>query len=451
MIYKVASMNNIGNNILSEWHPILDNSFTNFGNRIEPYSFASEDEILSWLEGASRTKSNERQTMIQTFRNGDPNRIYAVYGFNNDNSKGTYLYSLRIRKHTEAVSTYKDERGVRNKSSFKKVNIPFDPVDYPVDFSSSVTEIRYEYFEGIYPLDYNQEDIYEKEYNEFITSILDIDVKEEEGVNNETEYSVVLSNNVAPNSWLYNFAKKLSLVQNYLELYSRRVNEIFKLDTNDMHNKMIEYILKMIDGNVMTKKTDTDTNMRLRNLCLDPILFDGEVYQIRFRDTFLTWHKNYIRVIMNHKVVPSKEFVNVIENFDIGTFYSQHQSDEMLINIMQNLENVYSTGTTFGDFIKFGIINAKTTKSKDNYVRVIKSFAKPKALNQNPPTVQSIQSAQSAQFAQSGQSAQSAQSAQAGQAVQNPSNIINVQNTLNVQNNNHQLRPTVNKLIVHKK
>src|SRR5437867_4421441 len=65
--------------LLEDWPAVLDVNFNKWDNRIESREFASEDELLGWLESHSRERALDRRTNIQDSKNGDPDRIYAIY------------------------------------------------------------------------------------------------------------------------------------------------------------------------------------------------------------------------------------------------------------------------------------------------------------------------------------------------------------------------------------
>jgi hypothetical protein len=171
MYYKLVSRDNIESNILESWPPVCDANFTLFNNKINDITFPTEIQIFNWLDSRSRTKHAKKMTNNQNTRNGDPNKIYAVYCCDSDINilPNTYLYSIKMIKSGEPQSVIMTDDNKRIKTSFKKCNIQKhdllerldlsensdkseNTLDGYVTHSSDLRQIHYKYFEGIYPI-----------------------------------------------------------------------------------------------------------------------------------------------------------------------------------------------------------------------------------------------------------------------------------------------------------
>jgi hypothetical protein len=336
MVYKLASRYNTGIAELDQWPAILDSTFTKFGNTTEQFVFKSEDEIFGWLENNSRVRESKRETIKQTFTNGDPSRIYAVYYLNDmvKDSSYIYIYQIRLKKLHEANSTYRDESGERRNSSFKKINIMLHNIsDEQIEYSSDVRNIGYEYFEGIYPLELNNNSI-EEEYLMFVNEVNDLELN---GSNNE-EYVVSYLTTLSPNSWMSEFLKKLKRVQTTLQYFKQHPTQ---LDIEPQHVEKIKFIIDLLDHHQGTTYADMENDRLIKNLVSDPLFFDGQVYQLRYNNSLLTWHRNLANIIETYRLVPSKQFCDLIMNFDISQFYLQLQPDQNLQKIIDNLQKIY--------------------------------------------------------------------------------------------------------------
>lgn len=346
MKYKLACRENIDAQNLEIWPALLDDTFTKFGNIIIDNLFSSEDDVLNWLESKSRTKSFARQTNVQEFRNGDPNKLYSVYLCEHDNPthgneiNDTYVYCLRFKKPSEAPDTFTNERGQRLQSSFKKINIPLDIKDPVNNYSSKPREIKNEYYEGIYPLDINNNNILSKIYMEYVMKIHNLDTENDDN----TGYVIVTADTIYNNSstWLYNFTEKLELVEKYLRFFSEGGNTIVNLTKDNEQQSLIDYILKILDEHKQDSIETHDVHNKLKNIVIDPILYNSEVYRIRYNKTYITWHKNYSNIIKLYKLIPSKTFSDIILNFTLADFYKQIQSKNQLMKLINNIETLYN-------------------------------------------------------------------------------------------------------------
>ena len=343
MKYKLVCRDNIDTNNIEVWPPVLDNTFNKFNNSIIDNLFNSEDIILNWLESKSRSKSFSRQTNIQEFRNGDPNKLYAVYQCCHDNPHhGTeitdkYLYCLRFKKPSEAPDTFTNERGERLQSSFKKVYIALDIKETINSYSSEPREIKNAYYEGIYPLDVSGNDI-SKVYMSYVMSVHNTDTE----IDNNTGFKIVTADTSHSSSWLHNFTEKLALVEKYLLFFSEGGSSITNLTKDNEHMNLASYILQILEEHKQDGIESHDVHNKLKNVVNDPILCNNEIYQIRYNKTYISWHRNYIDIIKMYKLIPSKTFSDIILNFTFADFYRQTQSKINLMRLINNLEQLYN-------------------------------------------------------------------------------------------------------------
>ncbi|VBB18596.1 hypothetical protein YASMINEVIRUS_1059 [Yasminevirus sp. GU-2018] len=348
MSYRLASRENIDSDKFDLWPAVLDRSFTKFNNRIEPFVFNTEDEILRWLDSRCKAKISERTTNVQEFRNGDPNRLYSVYrcehngNTNHSNSEDglfdKFLYSLRVKKPAEAFMTYSNDKGERVKSSFKKLDskIEFSNVDEEIDYSSDVRLINGEFYEGIYPIDEDEKDRTHLRYLDFVKTVHDSDPNGE-----KEEFSIVFANSGYAVRWLDKFTKKLEVVQRYLEFFAKGGDAYVSIEKDDEHDTMIRYIFKTLSDNRLDTPEDDLMQLNVRNMVIDPYLCNNEIYQIRYQRTLLSWHKNYVHIIKKLGLMPSKQFADTIMNFSLMDFFKQIHSRENLEAIIKNIEMVY--------------------------------------------------------------------------------------------------------------
>jgi hypothetical protein len=334
MVFKLASRVNMGNNPWNSWPPVLDHKFRKFGNKVEEKFFTTQDEVLGWLENYSK---NTHQNRGVYNRNGNPDRIYAAYECTHDDPmhgteiRDKYLYTLRLKKPKEAMTTYLNEKGIRVNCSFKRVNLGVD-IENEVEYSSEMIKVRdLIYFEGVYPLTYNINDKNEANYKKFVEDVHNLDRVA------DREYSVSLLQDTSYNSWLYDFTKKLKMMQDYL-IFMREHKAFFLEEIFSQHNELIKNILIILDENHAENDKE---NVKIKNLVNDPVFFDGECFQIRYENTFISWHRNYIDVILNHKLIPSNNFCSLVINFDLSDFEKQFQSIENLLKVWNNLEQLF--------------------------------------------------------------------------------------------------------------
>lgn len=347
MALKIASRDNIDRVKFEMWPAVLDSSFTKFNNRIEPYVFSTENEILCWLENKSQVKTDRIQQNPNTtqFKNGDPNKIYSVYlcqhenknHENNDNMRDLFLYSVRIKKNHEANSTYYNGKGDRVNSSFKKIEnkIEFNNIDNGIEYSSDMRLINGEFFEGIYPLDEDEKDIYHMKYIDYVRNIHKNDK------NQIDEIVMAFAHDQYALKWIDKFSKKLEQVEDYLDFFARGGDIYINLGIDENHEAMMRYIFKTLRDNRMDTEEDDQLQLNIRNMVIDPILSNPEIFQIRYNKTLLTWHRNYAHIIKKTGLMPSKQFADVIMNFSLDQFFKQVHTKENLTKMIDNIEKIY--------------------------------------------------------------------------------------------------------------
>lgn len=374
MIYKLASRDNVDTNTFEAWPAVLDNSFTKFNNEIEKTTFHSEDDILNWLESRSRTKSFSRHTNIQDFRNGDPNKLYSVYCCEHDNPDhdsdvhDTYLYSLRFKRPHEASSTFLNERGQRIQSSFKRINNKLQINEVVDEFSSDPRYIKNEFYEGIYPLEIDENDPVSNKYMKFVMDVHELDTDE----NKEKGFTIITADTNHGSAWLEQFLLKLECVEKYLYFFANGGNIYTKLEKDEEHEAMSNYILKILDDHKQDAEESHDVHTRVKNLVVDPYLCNQEVFQIRYNKTFISWYRSYSQIMRAYNLVPSRAFADIILNFTLADFYSQIQSKQNLSMLIKNLESLYNiTNKPVERKVRY---MKKRVAPKPRFQRVVRSF-----------------------------------------------------------------------------
>ncbi len=373
MVYKLTSRDNIDSDKFETWPAELSLSVDICNNKIIPHIYHSIDDILNWLECKSRGAILNNKINVQEFKNGDPNKMYSVYECNHEeNSHGNelkdkYLFSFRQKKPHEAFSTFMNEKGERVKSSFKKININNETIDDVENYSSSVREIQHCHYEGILPYDIDENNPIEKGYMLFVTSVNNMDKEE----NKEKNYSIIYSDARHITSWLDCFIEKLDKVEKFLDFFARGGNMYFHLK-RDPHNdgiiNQINYMIAECDD----KGLDEETISTINNIMKDPLISTSDIYQIRYGKSFLTWHRNYIHMLKQYKIIPSKEFADVINNFNLSDFFKQIQTKENLMKILNNLMEFLDV-TPKNNIDNYRLIG-KTVTPKPKFHKVTKSF-----------------------------------------------------------------------------
>lgn len=353
MIYKLASRDNIDSERFQSWPAVLNNSFTRFNNLVEEYTFGSEEDVLNWLESKCRTKSNNRSTNSQEFKNGDPNKIYSIYQCDHANShhgcevQDKFVYSLRFKKPTEAYTTFNSEKGVKTNSSFKKICVqqltPEMGTGITIDYSSDVREIKKEHFEGVYPLDTDPKDPADVRYMDFVKTVHDMDTEE----NKKKDYSIVVADSIHGSKWLEYFISRLKHVERYLEFFAKGGNIYFNISPTENHAMLMSHITNLLDANKHNTPEDNDLQYQIRALVADPILYNQEIYQVRYNKSLLSWHSNYAHILSKYNLIPSKQFAEMILNFNLADFFKQTQSDENLFAMIKNIREIYKINDVY--------------------------------------------------------------------------------------------------------
>jgi hypothetical protein len=379
MIYKLASRDNIDSERFDSWPAVLNITFTKINNVVDEHTFCSEDAVLNWLESKCRTKISNRHTNVQEFRNGDPNKLYSIYACNHDNPHhGTELcdvlvYSLRIRKTHEAYMTFVNEKGTRVKSSFKKIDnkVDFSVSTEEIDHSSDPRMINNEYYEGIYPLDIDNNDNIHVRYLEFVKSVHDLDIS----VNKTKKYDVVFVDSRQGMRWLEKFMRKIEHVERFLEFFAKGGNNQINLDKDPEHDNMLKYIFKLLADNRLDTAEDQDLQLNIRNMMIDPYLCSAEIFQVRYNKTLITWHRNYAYIIKKIGIVPSKMFADMIMNFNFSDFYKQIHTKENLSAMIKNIDDIYGiSAKNIGQKITSINYRYGNEQDKPKFFKIAKSF-----------------------------------------------------------------------------
>ena len=456
MHYKLVARDNIESTILEIWPPVLDERFILFNNRVIDRNFPTEEQIFNWLDSRSRTKHASKMTNTQMAKNGDPNKIYAVYYCDADDPDflPIYMYSIKMIRPGESQYTYTGENGERIKTSFKKYNIQkYDllerivppalenmnteedrsVIEGAIVHSSDIRTVHSKYFEGVYPisqdlgvnmreLNGNIEDEYDEDeeieagiqlpdkpyirtivrpnakpapkplkiiqktekeikyedYMKYVLAIHKLDTEQrrflrdrginltndfdtrgpnddlyEENFEDSRSFDVVFADTT--DKWLDNFLTKLEKIELYLRILADGGRGAFHLRYSGSSNaggqheirrqNMIQEIKRILRTNIDMSYETSEDFRKIDNLVSDPILFDGNVYQIRFDDTLLTWHSNYSEIIRDLRIIPSKQFCIFVIMFDFSDFFKQNQPIEYLNQIYENLMTMYQMRT----------------------------------------------------------------------------------------------------------
>ena len=471
MHYKLVSRDNIESNILEVWPPVLDQSFTLFNNRVIDRNFPTEEQIFNWLESRSRMKYANKMTNTQKAKNGDPNKIYAVYYCDSDDPEflPIYMYSIKMIRPGEPQFTYVGESGERVKTSFKKYNEQkYDLLERIVPpameddeearsmisggivHSSNLRSVHAKFFEGIYPISEDlgvdireingevdeeeknmedvgiplpdkpyirtiakrkskpkpsplkmvqktQKEIHYEDYMKFVVAIHNLDKEQRRFLRNisspessEDNYQDGYQDNYQDNyqddrtfdvvfsdpsdKWLDHFLSKLEKIESYLRILSTGGRGQFHLRYSGSSNaggqheikrqNMIQDIKRILRSNIDMTQETADEFRKIDNLVTDPLLFDGNVYQVRYDNTLLTWHSNYSEVMRDLRIIPSKHFSIFVTMFDFSDFFKQNQPIEHLATIYENLMSMYQIHAQEARRVKF-------VKNKSSKIRKV--------------------------------------------------------------------------------
>ena len=167
------------------------------------------------------------------------------------------------------------------------------------------------------------------------------------------EYDVIFSD--PSDKWLDHFCDKLEQVEKYLRFLAIGGRGQFHLryhrglgtyiQSNDQYEikrkSLIEEIHSILEANRDLTKETSDDFLRISNLVTDPLLFDGNLYQVRYDETLMTWHAQYSRIIRELRVIPSKQFCIFIIAFDLSDFFAQKQSVDVLEELHHRMSELY--------------------------------------------------------------------------------------------------------------
>lgn len=387
MIYKLASRDNVDHERFEVWPAVLNSSFTKFNNVIEETTFCTEDEILHWLESRSRTKISNRTINIQEFKNGNPNKIYSVYACDHENpnhprdgtenspsSGDRFLYSLRIRKPNEASMTFLNEKGVKMNSSFKKIENKIDYnilSNFEINYSSDLRIINGEYIEGIYPFEEDESDKLHKKYLEFVKDIHRKDNEE----NKSKEYSIVYSNSTVVSKWLASFIVKLDQVEKFLDFFAKGGSNQVYIPKDVERNETMRILFKLLSDNKKHTREDETLQTDIRNMMIDPVLSGAELYQVRYKLSLLSWHKNYSYMIRKLGVIPSEQFANMIIDFNLMDFFRQLHPKENIEAMIANVCDIYGYNVAENRNIDKMLVVRKTQDNKQQkFHTVVRTF-----------------------------------------------------------------------------
>ena len=353
-MYRIASRYNTNGDKFDIWPAVLNSSFNEFDNRIEPTTFINENDIYKWLDSKRRSLENTKQTKNQEICNGDPNRIYSVYMCNHtdtthtngdDGLYDTFLYNLRLKKTSESIIIYQTEKGIKRNSSFNKIHAKIDFNNNGIDmlYSSDPCIVGGELYEGVYPLAPINEktDTVFQEYQGYVTKVREADVTK-----SNSPIDMVMVDSSYGERWLSKFLKKLKYVELYLDFFAKGGDIFVKLPKDPASQQMISYIYDLMEKCRQNTSEDDLFQESVRNMISDPALFQGSVFQIRCDKTLITWNKNYSYILSKYKLIPSKIFADIIMNFNMMNFYRQYRDSSNLQTIIGNLETIYGVNST---------------------------------------------------------------------------------------------------------
>lgn len=386
MYYKLVSRDNTEPDILDAWPPVYDPNFTVYNNKILDLTFPTEPEIFTWLDSVSRFKTSTKMTNSQRSRNGDPNKIYAVYFFKNNSTDPNvvplYLYSVKMIKPGDPQLIIISDTGERIKSYFKKYNVQkynlFDRLDLTMDedtsrssnnldtldssnkiiHSSDFRIVHHKYFEGIYPI---------SEELGLNRNVITQAPNRNKNINNNRKIDRVinLDMNADVNS-VNNMESDYSDYSDYKD-YMDFVSTINTLDVE--HNNFVARNgISDSDSNTNTYiNTNTNTNNYINNA--DPSQIDVgpdynidyRVYDVIFSDESDKWIDNFtvklekIEAYLRLLAMGGKGQFNIRYNGDNTKTVGQHEIKRR--SIIENIKdimkkNVDMTYETSEDFKK---------------------------------------------------------------------------------------------------
>jgi hypothetical protein len=358
------------------WPATLDNSFTMFDNMVVDAEFNSIESVLNWLENNIDRNMTSRMTNKQNFKNGDPNKVYSIYKKTVNNEKYIFVFSLRYKKQNEISMNY-IFNGAKRKTSFIKSETHIDYVllqsSNDIEYSSDILIISGELVEGIYPeIDSNSNSNFD--YNNYVQEMYD----KYENINPNVNkiFTLTYAKSLSANKFLDEFLKKLNIVELFLKYFSKGGGKYVNILPDKYHFDLLDQIKTILEENKnidMDTKMNVDIQQQVSNFIFDPLLYHDEMYQIRVGKTILTWHSDYSDIIKETRLIPSKQFVNVIINFGFADFFKQFHSNSVVEKMLKNIKTYYGYPI---DRNSSNLI--ETNKMSNNVVKINKSFNKKK-------------------------------------------------------------------------
>lgn len=267
------------------------------------------------------------------------NSLYTIYRENDTGWEPHY--SLRPKLFHEANINYLNDKGVRDILPYVHVEIPRIIIDPQIIYSTPMIRLNTKkymsYFEGIFPLTINsrQDKYYMNEYVQPISKFIDTA---------QTEIKLVKYNPNKKPSWLPGFLEKLVLIQVELEKISYN-NGFFDQPTD--YFKMIDQLKKSYaiyntfqENGKITFPMNGDLNASIKQILFIPIFYDGSLYQIKYNEKIITWHKLYQYMIDKNNWVPSKDFFDMVSNVNIFTWSLQYAEYAVVYQALEELVKV---------------------------------------------------------------------------------------------------------------
>jgi hypothetical protein len=319
--YRIAARDTINCDIIPA---ILNTEFTHFGNVVIPHIFNTLDDIKEWLFNYS--KSNIQNSIIlENKHHRGANMIYSVYlcnhddrTHNNDDNIDKFICNIKINKN--------------NSISFIecKNNIVFSSQkDTNIKYSNAPRYINYELHEGIFPVDNIDTNV--DIYNKYIKTIHQSDINKD----NFKNISLIFVN-ISKRTWLDTFIKKLDFVEQQLIMISKNNHYIKK---NKDTIIAINYIVDLINNSLGVSDTE---KQNIKTILIDPIFYNEIIYQCRYNNTFMTWHKYYKYILQTYNIMPSEQFADFILNFNLIDLCKQFYTKEQLDTIITAIHKEYN-------------------------------------------------------------------------------------------------------------
>ena len=342
--YIISYRDNIRQEILENFEPLMNENFKELGNNIEPTKFDDEEDVILYLENKYRIdmiKSKKKQPKftqnvkrkINTTPNNVIGKIYGIYSYDKDTNEITYLYSYKKRGSKEAYMVINKKDNIKKYSSYQKYNINkfinFDINDF--EFSSEPLEISGQYYEGIYPLNFSNNEMIE-EYNNYVRELYDFSNSKIKNVN----ISLVTDKLLRKQHIL--IVSKLKKIEDLLKYIKKKNETIFKPKNNNKRDELIERVIRILKR--QTKDDKLKTN--ILSMIMDPEFYNGEIYQIRFGNELISWNKNYSSILLEYSIMCSMKFTNIILDFNIKDIFNQYQTYENILAIYNNTKDYYN-------------------------------------------------------------------------------------------------------------